>query len=121
MQRNLLDTQAQVESGKRVVVGVNRFVEPEEKFVPQIYSPDKKELGQYMAEYKEFKKNRDRKRLGQSLENLRHAAEKPNVNLVPYVLEALEADATFPEINGVLRIVDGLHYDWAGEREYEFA
>ena len=121
MQKHLLESQAKVENGEKVIIGVNRFVEPEEKFVPQIYSPDKKELGQYMAEYKKFKKNRDRKRLGQSLENLRHAAEKPNVNLVPYVLEALEADATFPEINGVLRIVDGLHYDWAGEREYEFA
>jgi hypothetical protein len=39
---------------------------------------------------------------------------------VPYVYRALEAEATFAEIIGVLRMVDGLEYDWAGEREYPF-
>jgi len=54
------------------------------------------------------------------LENLRHTAEKTDDSLVPPVFEALEADATFAEIRGVLRMVDGLEYDWAGEREYPF-
>lgn len=121
LQKNLLKEQSKIESGERVVVGVNRFVEPEEKFAPQIYAPDTKELEQYMVEYKEFKTKRERKRLREALENLRHAAEKPDINLVPYAFEALEADATFPEIVGVLRMVDGMDYDWAGEREYEFA
>jgi hypothetical protein len=39
---------------------------------------------------------------------------------VPYVFRCLEADATFAEIIGVLRMVDGLDYDWAKEREYPF-
>ena len=51
---------------------------------------------------------------------MRHTAEKKDGSLVPYAFAALEAQATFPEIIGVLRMVDGLEYDWAGEREYPF-
>jgi methylmalonyl-CoA mutase N-terminal domain/subunit len=75
---------------------------------------------QYIAEFKGFKRKRDQRRLKESLESLRRAAEKVGQNLVPYVFEALEAEATFAEIVGVLRIVDGLEYDWAGEREYPY-
>ena len=77
-------------------------------------------MEEYLAEYKRFKEGRDKRNLKRVLENLRHAAEKTDDNLVPYAFEALEAEATFPEIIGVLRMADGMEYDWAGEREYPF-
>lgn len=121
LRKGLLDIQRKVESGERVVVGVNRFaIPPEEDFHPKAYSPDRTEVGSYLREYAQFKNNRDQRALKEALENLRHVAKDNNTSLVPPVYTALEADATFPEIIGVLRMADGLEYDWAGEREYPF-
>ncbi|MDY7033578.1 MAG: methylmalonyl-CoA mutase family protein [Thermodesulfobacteriota bacterium] len=121
VKKGFLDLQNKVESGNRMRVGLNCFVAPkEEDFQPQIYAPDSSDVDEYIAEFREFKKNRDEKRLKDAIESVRRVAEKTDENLVPYVFEALEADATFSEIIGVLRMVDGLDYDWAGEREYPF-
>ncbi|MHC1566456.1 MAG: methylmalonyl-CoA mutase family protein [Candidatus Syntropharchaeia archaeon] len=122
LRKGLLDIQKKIEEGKRIVVGVNRFcISPEEDFKPRLYHPDvESEIKPYLSEYKEFKRKRDKMKLRDALEKLRHAAERTEENLVPYVFDALKADATFPEIIGVLRMVDGLEYDWAGEREYPF-
>ncbi|MFH1626409.1 MAG: methylmalonyl-CoA mutase family protein, partial [Pseudomonadota bacterium] len=119
--KGALDIQSKIDSGERAVVGGNCFVAPrEEDFKPQVYTPDQSDVETYIAEFKEFKKGRDKKRVREVIENLRYAAETTDENLVGYVFEALEADATFAEIIGVLRLVDGLEYDWAGEREYPF-
>ena len=121
LRRSLLEVQKEVETAEKVVVGVNRFAIPtEEDFQPKLYTPESTEVEQYLTEFKEFKRKRDWKGLKEALGNLRHAAEKTDDSLVPYAFDALEADATFAEIIGVLRMVDGLEYDWAGEREYPF-
>ena len=122
LQRNLLEMQNKVESGERPVVGVNKFaIPPEEDLKPKVYAPDRSEVAQYISEFKEFKRNRDHMKLKETLNNLHHAAAKTEDNLLPYTNEALKANATFEEISGVLREVDGLDYDWAGEREYPFS
>jgi methylmalonyl-CoA mutase N-terminal domain/subunit len=121
LRKGLLEIQKKVESGERAVVGVNRFaIPPEEDFKPKAYAPDRSDVEQYIAEFKQFKRKRDRRRVREALESLHHTAEKTGGNLVPYAFEALEADATFAEIIGTLRMADGLEYDWAGEREYPF-
>ena len=121
LKKALLDIQKKVDSGERTVVGVNRFaIPPEEDLKPKAYAPDRSDVEQYIAEFKQFKQRRDQRRVKDALESLRHAADKTGENLVPYAFEALEAEATFAEIIGVLRMADGLEYDWAGEREYPF-
>jgi methylmalonyl-CoA mutase N-terminal domain/subunit len=121
LRKGLLDIQRKVESGERTVVGVNRFaIPPEEDFQPKFYSPDRRDVRLYLADYKKFKRGRDKGELKRALDALRRAAQEEGESLVPYVYRALEAEATFAEIIGVLRMVDGLEYDWAGEREYPF-
>jgi len=121
LSNSLVDVQQKVESGEKPVIGVNCFqIPPEDDYHPDVYIPDKAEVDEYISEFQEFKEKRDKKKLKDSLENLRKTAAKTDDDLVPYVFKALEADATFAEIIGVLRMVDGLEYDWAGEREYPF-
>ena len=121
LRKGLLEIQKKVDSGERTVVGVNRFAIPaEEDLKPKAYAPDRSDVEQYIAEFKQFKQRRDQRRVKEALESLRHAADKTGENLVPYAFEALEAEATFAEIIGVLRMADGLEYDWAGEREYPY-
>ena len=118
---SLIDVQQKVENGEKPVIGVNCYTIPhEEDYQPDVYIPGTDEVEEYLAGYKEFKEKRDKKRLKTALESLKKAAGETDDNLVPYVFEALESDATFPEIVGVLRMADGLEYDWAGEREYPF-
>ncbi|MDY6969007.1 MAG: methylmalonyl-CoA mutase family protein [Spirochaetota bacterium] len=118
---SLLEMQKKVENGERAVVGVNCYtIPPEEDYQPDIYKPDRTDVEEYLKEYKKFKENRDMKKLKTILEDIRHTAEETEDNLVPLVFDALEADATYAEIIGVLRMADGMDYDWAGEREYPF-
>jgi len=117
----LLDIQKKVESGERPVIGVTHFqIPPEEDFKPEVYAPDTSDVEEYLREYKQFKEKRSYRNLKEKIKNLQGAAADPGKNLIPYVFEALEADATFPEIIGVMRMNDGLEYDWAGERDFPF-
>ncbi|MDY6969265.1 MAG: methylmalonyl-CoA mutase family protein [Spirochaetota bacterium] len=121
LSESLLDMQRKVENGERAVVGVNCYtIPPEEDFQPEVYAPDRSDVEEYLKEYQDYKKNRNIPKLKRILEDLRHAAEETEDDLVPYVFEALEAEATYPEIIGMLRMADGMEYDWAGEREYPF-
>jgi len=121
LKEGLLEIQRKVENGERTVVGVNRFqMPPEEDFKPEVYAPDTSDVEEYLDEYKKFKERRDYKNLREKIKSLQKAAADPGINLVPYVYDALEADATFPEIIGVMRMNDGLEYDWAGERDFPF-
>ncbi|MDY6969008.1 MAG: methylmalonyl-CoA mutase family protein [Spirochaetota bacterium] len=118
---SLLDMQRKVENSERAVVGVNCYtIPPEEDYQPDVYAPDRSDVEEYLKQYKVFKENRDMKKLKTILEDIRHTAEETEDNLVPLVFDALEADATYAEIIGVLRMADGMEYDWAGEREYPF-
>lgn len=109
------------ETGERVHVGVNKYeIPPEEDFKPETYTPEHMDVETYVDDFKKFKESRDTENLKRKLEDIRLAAEQPETNLLPSTLEALKADATFSEIIGVLRMVDGLEYDWAGDRKYPF-
>ena len=122
LEKGLLEMQGDIESGERVVVGANAFRIPEdEDFKPRIYSPDHtNEVEPYLKEYKEWKEKRDNRGVKEALEELRRKADKKGESLVPPVFAALEAEASFAEITGVLRMADGLSYDWEGELEYPF-
>jgi methylmalonyl-CoA mutase N-terminal domain/subunit len=121
MQKGALEDQKKVESGEKIVVGLNEFtIPPEEDMKPKLFAPDPADVEAYIADFKAFKKSRNNTRVKETLTDLRKTAEQGNTNLVPSVFRALEAESTFPEILGVLRMADGLEYDWAGERKYPF-
>ncbi|WP_234553383.1 acyl-CoA mutase large subunit family protein [Thermus caliditerrae] len=96
--------QKEVEEGRRVIVGVNRFADPNsplneptpvQRIDPELHERRKRELA-------EFKAKRDGESVRVGLENLRQAA-RGSENLFPYVLEAFRRRATLGEVCGVLR------------------
>jgi methylmalonyl-CoA mutase, N-terminal domain len=96
--------QKEVEEGKRIIVGVNRFQDPKsplnepvpvQRIDPELHEKRKREVA-------EFKRNRDGESVLVGLENLRQAA-RGSENLFPYVLEAFRRRATLGEVCGVLR------------------
>ncbi|MER3602669.1 MAG: methylmalonyl-CoA mutase [Thermus sp.] len=96
--------QKEVEEGRRIIVGVNRFADPDsplnepvsvQRIDPELHEKRKREL-------EAFKANRDGESVRIGLESLRQAARGAE-NLFPYVLEAFRRRATLGEVCGVLR------------------
>ncbi|WP_337843728.1 methylmalonyl-CoA mutase family protein [Thermus sp.] len=96
--------QKEVEEGRRIIVGVNRFFDPQsplnepvpvQRIDPELHEKRKREVA-------EFKKRRDGESVRVGLEALRRAA-RGEENLFPYVLDAFRRQATLGEVCGVLR------------------
>jgi methylmalonyl-CoA mutase N-terminal domain/subunit len=110
MQREITESaysfQKEIEAKKRIVVGVNDFLSEEE--VPmkllQIDPTIEKRL---LEQLKQVKQRRNETKTQQALHKLKAAAEKENVNLMPFMLEAVKEYATLGEICGTLREVFG--------------
>jgi methylmalonyl-CoA mutase, N-terminal domain len=97
--------QQDIEAGKRVIVGVNKFQGDDETKTP-IQAIDEKLQAQREAQVKAFREARDPTEASTSLTALRQAATG-NDNLFPLVLNAFRAKATLGEICAVLREVWG--------------
>lgn len=107
--------QREVETGERVIVGVNRFTGDDElevttsRLVPHPYDPKKREDAEerQLASLAKVKKERDNQRVESTLKELHKAARDENENLMPYFLDCVKAYATLGEMCNVLRDVFG--------------
>lgn len=97
----------EVDSGKRIVVGVNKYIAGKEIEVP-IFRVDPQVEKIMVERIKAFKNNRDNKKVKLYLDKLREVAKKDG-ELMPPLLEAAKADATLGEMMDILREVYGWH------------
>ncbi|MFX0045333.1 MAG: methylmalonyl-CoA mutase [Candidatus Hermodarchaeota archaeon] len=97
--------QKRVDSGERIVVGVNEFTVDEEQQFDYLRVDPKAEVEQ-VTRLRNIRKKRDASKVEASLDALRDGS-KGNENLVPLILDAVKAYATLGEICGVLRDVFG--------------
>ena len=94
-----------VESGERVVVGVNRFVEEEADPV-EVLRIDEAEVAAQVERVRAWRDGRDGATCATALRAVAHAAEGTD-NLLPPMREALAAGATLGEVSDALRGVFG--------------
>jgi methylmalonyl-CoA mutase N-terminal domain/subunit len=97
--------QKAVDAKEEIIVGVNEFVEPEEKPV-EILKIDPKFEEEQRARVAEVKKNRDNRAVVQKLKELQLAA-KNGKNLMPCLLDATREYATLGEMVDALKEVYG--------------
>ena len=97
--------QLAVENGEQVVVGVNRFVQKEERTFSVFKVDDTIRLVQ-IEKIKQLKEERSAEKVEASLQALEKAA-KGTENTMPFILEAVESYATLGEIANILRKVFG--------------
>ncbi|KUK56656.1 MAG: Methylmalonyl-CoA mutase, partial [Synergistales bacterium 53_16] len=95
--------QRAVESGDRVVVGVNRFRKEEADETRELLKVDPKVGENQVRALKSVKEKRDGEAVRRALEEIRKAARDENLNLMPPIIEAVKVYATEGEICGVLR------------------
>jgi methylmalonyl-CoA mutase N-terminal domain/subunit len=94
-----------VESGERVVVSVNKFVDTEDEAV-EIQTIDEAEVRKQFERVRELRASRDQPAVDEALARVKATAEGDG-NLLPPMRDALKARATLGEVSDVLRGVFG--------------
>jgi methylmalonyl-CoA mutase N-terminal domain/subunit len=94
-----------IEDGSRVVVGVNRFKDAEERPVA-IQRISEEEVAGQIRRLRELRASRDQPAVDEALATLQRAASGTE-NLLPPMKQALRARATLGEVSDVLRGVFG--------------
>ncbi|MEK7824287.1 MAG: methylmalonyl-CoA mutase family protein, partial [Candidatus Eisenbacteria bacterium] len=101
--------QQEMEKKQRVIVGINEYLEPDEKLeIPILTIPEEVEDEQKRA-IAEVKRTRDGKACAAALQALTGAARKPGgqANLMERILDCARAYATEGEIRNAMREVFG--------------
>jgi methylmalonyl-CoA mutase N-terminal domain/subunit len=99
--------QSEVESGRRIVVGVNRYEEAEERAV-EILEIDQALEDKQVERVRALRARRDSRAVEGSLARLKSDAAEDGVNLMPAIIEASNAYATMGEMCEALREVWGV-------------
>lgn len=105
IQQAAYEHQQAVESGEKIVVGVNKFVVPERNPVLLLRINPEIERAQ-VERVRALRARRDPKRVEEALKRVMEVAAG-TTNLLPPILEAVEAYATVGEISDALRRVFG--------------
>ena len=110
VQREIQDSaykyQKKIEEKERVVVGVNKFVEEDEKAKADIMKVDEKVEQAQKEKLNEVKEKRDNKAVKKHLEEIRKAAQNGDNVMYP-IVDAVREYASLGEISNVLRDVYG--------------
>ncbi len=104
--------QREVEENRKIVVGVNAFIEPEESSIELLNVAESVEADQ-IAALRRLKERRSHDDVRRALDGVRRAASEPR-NLMPPLLDAASARATVGEIMKALADVLG-RYDGAAK------
>jgi len=103
--KSAYEYQRQIESGEKVIVGVNKF-QTEEKTTIPVFKVDEHVQSHQVEKLKALKLKRDNQKVAASLKTL-HEKALNGENLMPVVLEAVENYCTLGEISDELRKVFG--------------
>ena len=98
--------QRAIDSGQRIVVGVNEFVDPDENLDIELLAIDPAVERDQVERLRRLRATRDNLRVRETLDDLRKAAAG-TANLMPFILAAVRAYATEGEIIQVFREVFG--------------
>ena len=104
IQESSMRFQRQVDSGEKIIVGLNKFTMPEEEdFEEQdIFESDPKVEKVQREKLAQVKGKRDKKEVLRALGELGEAIEKDE-NLMPFIIEAVRCYASLGEICGIMR------------------
>ena len=105
------DFQRQVDTGERGIVGVNKYVSPEDgDGIPTLKIEEQVEREQ-VERSKAWKARRDPAVVAARLAAVRHALDHDEVNVMPPIIDAVRDGVTVGEISDEFRRVLGEHRD----------
>ena len=104
IQESSVKFQDRVESGDRIIVGLNKFATPEQDGVEEqdIFQVHERVETTQKQKLRELKARRNQEQVKVSLRRLKEAIDRGE-NLMPFIIEAVESYATIGEICGIMR------------------
>ncbi len=112
LERQSIKWRQEVDSGERIIVGLNKFKSEEEIEIPP-FTLDLEEIeGRAIERIKRWKANRDKGKVGDALERVKEAIQKYDSTekagiLMPTLIEAARARCTLGEMMGAIVEVTG--------------
>ena len=103
------EDQRRVESGDRVIVGINKYVDDDEEPIPLLKIDPEVERSQ-VERIKVLKASRDAKAVEAAIEKIRQACRCDD-NLVEVIVDAVKVDVTLGEVCQVFRDEFGVYRD----------
>ena len=96
-------------SGERVVIGVNKYVEPDEKLEVDVHPYDPATERRQIENLQRVRQARDQQRVTALLEQLKQVARDESANIMPITIELMQARATMGDIIETLKTVWGTY------------
>ncbi len=103
------ETALRKQNGQKPVIGVNKYVEEDEKFDIETHPYDVTTAERQINRLKEVRKNRDNDKVEQLLDQLLEVAKDETKNIMPITIELVDAGATMGDIVEKLRILWGTY------------
>src|SRR5438445_821543 len=105
------DTAIKKQTGEKPVIGVNKYVEPEEKVDVEIHPHDETTAERQINRLRRVRKERDNAKVSALLDQLVRVAKDESANIMPLTIELVRAGASLGEI------VEKLKKLWGTYRE----
>jgi len=102
--------QRSVDSGEKIVVGLNAFQQETEDPYEILYI-DESVAGEQIERLNRIRAERDATNVQDALQALRNAAADPNTNTMPFLIDAVKVYASVGEISDALRDVFGTYQE----------
>ena len=103
------ETALRKQNGQKPVIGVNKYVEEDEKFDIETHPYDITTAERQIYRLKEVRKTRDNKKVEQLLDQLLEVAKDETKNIMPITIELVDAGATMGDIVEKLRTLWGTY------------
>jgi methylmalonyl-CoA mutase, N-terminal domain len=108
IRKNAYSLKKEIDSSERTIVGVNKFTDKSD-IEPKLATFDPQLEIKQVNRLKEFKKSRDNVEVQNQISSLLSAAEKQDVNLMPYLISCVKNKVTLGEINNTFKEIFGTY------------
>ena len=108
IRKNAYSLKKEIDSNERTIVGVNKFTDKRD-IEPKLATVDPQLEIKQVNRLKEFKKSRDNVKVQNQISSLLSAAEKQDVNLMPYLISCVKNKVTLGEINDTFKVIFGTY------------
>src|SRR5467141_3646841 len=105
------DTAIKKQTGEKPVIGVNKYVEPDEKLDVEVHPHDETTAERQLNRLRRVRKERDNAKVSALLEQLVRVAKDESANIMPITIELVRAGASMGDI------VEKLKKLWGTYRE----
>jgi len=103
------DTAIKKQTGEKPVIGVNKYVEPDEKFDVELHPHDETTAERQINRLRRIRKERDNDKVSALLEQLVKVAKDPSQNIMPVTIDLVREGASMGDIVEKLKKVWGTY------------